>query len=256
MRYKFILLLAIVLPMFVLAKNGSYHCKDMLDVLGIPQNDPTLPSYRHASQVAKEITTKIDDYTSLFHRITSVAPGFNLGESRHRMLFHWGFNEDPKHCEALSERINAAANDEITRTRIWDLIKQEQGRRNRSMMAKAALEFKQNSGFPLIRDEQNALASIMYNVHILGDYEVSGSSQTIGMVTMNAIIADTIRSVRQRLRDPNMDIVREFDKKLTSTKVMPDRPNKASKILELMRIYIPRILHDNERMKKIVYGES
>jgi len=96
----------------------------------------------------------------------------------------------------------------------------------------------------------------MYNVHILGDYEVSGSSQTIGMVTMNAIIADTIRSVRQRLRDPNMNIVREFDKKLTSTKVMPDRPNKASKILELMRIYIPRILHDNERMKKIVYGES
>ena len=257
MRRKIICVLALLLPILVSAKEGSKHCKDMLDVLGIPQDNLALPVYRHANNVARVITAKIDtDYTSLLHKITDIAPDFNLGLSRHRMLYHWGFNENPEDSESLVKRVNEATRDEFARKRIWELIKDEQGNRNRAMMKIASLEFKQNSGFELIREEQNALASIMYNVHILGDYEVSSLAQTDGMVTMNAIIADTKRTFRQRLREPNMDIVREFSKHLDMAEGMPDIPKKASKVLELMKVYVPKIFHDNRRMRQIVYGEK
>ena len=255
-RYVFICMFAILLPMFASAKVGPEHCKDMLDVLGIQQEKAARPSYQHANEVAKTITAMIDnDVSSLRTSIMNIAPSFSLGPSIHRLFFHWGFNEDPQHSKALSDRINAATVDEDARKRSWDLIKVEQGRRNRTMMAKAAMEFNKNSGLMLSREEQNALASIMYNVHILGDYEVSGSAQTGGMVSMNVIIADTIRSLGQRLREPNRELVREFEQQLSTARGMPETPKKAATILEFMKIYVPKILKDNNRMKRIVYGE-
>lgn len=241
--------------MFVSAKAGPEHCKDMLDVLGILQDKAATPSYRHANEVAKTITEMIDnDVSSLRNSITNIAPRFSLGRSIHRLFFHWGFNEDPQHSKALSDRINAATDDEDARKQIWDLIKAEQKRRNGIMLEKAAMEFNKNSGLMLSKKERNALASIMYNAHILGDYEVSGSAQTAGMVSMNAIIADTIRSLGQRLREPNRDLVREFEQQLNTARGMPETPKKAATILEFMKIYVPKILKDNRRMKRIVYG--
>ena len=257
MRSLLTILLAILFPMFMSAKTGPDHCKDMLAVLGISQDQVTSPAYSHANEVAKTITAMIDkDVSSLRSSITNIAPNFSLGPSIHRLFFHWGFNEDPQHSKVLSDRINAATGDENARKRIWELIKAEQGRRNRVIMAKVAMEFNKNSGLMLSREEQNALASIMYNVHILGDYEVSGSAQTKGMVSMNAIISDTIMSLGRRLREPNGDLVHEFAQQLNTARGMPESPKKASTILEFMKIYVPKILKDNRRMRSIVYGEA
>ena len=256
MRNILTFMLALLSPIFASAKTGPEHCKDMLDVLGILQEKAAHPSYQHANEVAKTITAMIDnDVSSLRTSITNIAPNFSLGPSIHRLFFHWGFNEDPRHSKALSDRINAVTTDDNARNQIWGLIKAEQGRRNRAMMAKAAMEFNKNSGLMLSRKEQNALASIMYNVHILGDYEVSGSAQTGGMVSMNAIIADTIRSLGQRLQEPNRELVHEFEQQLNAARGMPESPKKATTILEFMKIYVPKILKDNRRMKSIVYGE-
>ena len=257
MKNGLLLVLAILSPLLVSAKTGPEHCKDMLDVLGILQEKTAHPSYRHANEVAKTVTAMIDnDVSALRTSITNIAPDFTLGPSIHRLFFHWGFNEDPQHSKALSDRIIAATGDEDARKRIWELIKAEQGRRNRAMMAKAAMEFNKNAGLMLSHGEQNALVSIMYNVHILGDYEVSGSAQTVGMVSMNAIISDTIRSLGRRLREPNKELVREFAQQLNTAMGMPETPKKAATILEFMKIYVPKILKDNRRMRRIVYGEN
>ena len=249
--------LAVLSPVLASAKDGAEHCKDMVDVLGIPQ-DKTSAAYRHANEVAKTITAMIDrEYSQLLASIRSVAPNFSLGPSRHRIFFHWGFNENPQHGEDLARQINDATADESVRMKIWDMIKAEQGRRNRIMMEKVSEEFNCNSGLMIIHSEQNAIASIMYNAHILGDYEVSASSQTRGMVSINAIIADTLRSVCQRLKDPDMRIVLEFKQRMNAIKSMPEGSSiKARKTLESMKTYVPKILRANRRMCRIVFGEE
>lgn len=249
--------IAILSSMYALAKTGSEHCKDMLDVIGV-QRDKSSSAYKHANEVAKKITAMIDlDYSQLLEKIRSVAPNFSLGPSRHRIFFHWGFNENPQHGEELARQINDATADESVRTKIWDMVKAEQGRRNRIMMEKVATEFNCNSGLMMIRSEKNAIASIMYNAHILGDYEVSAPSQTKGMVSINVIIADTLRSVSQRLKEPDMKIVDEFKQRLNAIKAMPEGSSiKAQKTLEAMKTYVPKILRANRRMSRIVYGEQ
>ena len=258
-----IFVLALLSPMFASAKEGAEHRKDMLDVLGISQDNVAYPVYQRANEVAKTITSMIDEYQKLLEEIKSVAPNFTMGPSRHRIFFHWGFNEDPQHSKVLTERINVSTDDEDKRKQIWNFIKMEQKSRNTKMMEKVATEFFKNSGFKPLPDssatgkkgERNALASLMYNAHILGDYESSDFSQTSGMVSMNAIIADTIRGLGQRLQEPNRELVRELTQQLNSARRMPETPKKASTILGLMKIYVPKILKDNRRMKRIVYGE-
>ena len=48
-----IIALSVLSPIFVSAKPGTEHCKDMVDVLGIPQ-DKTSAAYRHANEVSME----------------------------------------------------------------------------------------------------------------------------------------------------------------------------------------------------------
>lgn len=250
--------LALVLfsPVIASAKSGPEHCRDMLDVLGITPDMASSPVFQNANEAAKFITAKIDeDYSPLRMRIASVAPDFSMGPSLHRLFFHWGFNEDPRQNAALSEQVNLATESQEVRRIIWDLILEEQGVRNRAMMSKVATEFNRNSGLMLSRDEQNALASIMYNTHILGDYAHNPDpTWSRGMVSIDAIIADTLRSLRLRLREPNMELVREFEQQLNTARGMPGTAQKAREILEWMKEYIPRILKDNRRMRRIVYG--
>lgn len=251
------LALALLSPVPSSAKTGPEHCRDMLDVLGLTSDKAATPAYQNANEAAKEITKQIDtNFSPLRASIQEIAPAFNLGESIHRLFFHWGFNENPRHGAALAEQINKATNSEADRERIWGLVIAEQKRRNGTMMARTATEFGKNSPLMLSRAEQNALTSIMYNAHILGDYEVSAPAQTGGMVSLDAIIADTLRSVRTRLREPNMELVREFEQQLNTARGMPGTQKKAQTILEMMKIYIPKILNDNRRMRRIVYGLS
>lgn len=258
MRSRTLLLaLTVLSPAFMLAKTGSEHCKDMLEVIGV-QQDKSSSAYKYANEVAKTITAMIDlNYSQLLENIRSVAPNFSLGPSRHRIFFHWGFNENPQHGEDLAKQINDATDDESSRMKIWEMIRTEQGRRNRIMMEKVSVEFHRNSNLMLARSEQNALASIMYNAHILGDYEVSASSQTKGMVSINAIIADTLRSVTQRIKEPDMKIVSEFKQQLKAIKALPEETSmKAQKTLVSMKTYVPKILRANRRMCRIVYGDQ
>ena len=253
MRSRAILLLLVFFSSAIgLAKEGYEHRKDMREVLGISQDDAATPAYKHADEVAKTITYLIDrDYSQLLADIRIVATNFNLGPSRHRLFFHWGFNENPEHSTTLAKQINEATADEAVRTNIWDMIKAEQGRRNKKMMDKVKAEF----GI-VLREEQNALASIMYNAHILGDYESSDLVQTSGMVSMDAIIADTIRSFRRRLKGLNIELVSEFETKLKDKKRMPNTQRKAKEILALMKEHVPKIFKDNKRMSRIIYGDN
>ena len=253
MRSRALLLSLVIFSSAIgLAKDGSVHCRDMREVLGISQSESATQAYRRADEVAKTITKLIDqDFSPLLEKTRAVAPNFNLGPSRHRLFFHWGFNEDPRHSEPLEKQINEATADETVRKKIWDMVIEEQRRRNNKMMSKVETEFGVH-----VREEKNALASIMYNAHILGDYEVSGLVQTSGMVSMDVIIADTIRSFRRRLRDLNVELVSEFERKLMTAKRMPNTPTKAKEILAIMKEYIPKIFKDNKRMSRIIYGES
>lgn len=74
------------------------------------------------------------------------------------------------------------------------------------------------------------------------------------MVSIDAIIADTLRSVRTRLREPDMELVREFEQQLNPARGMPGTAMKARTVFDQMKVYIPRIFKANRRMRRIVYG--
>lgn len=193
---------------YAAAKSGADHKADMLRVIGISSDEPQEVRGKW-NRIADEFAREIDsDYSPLLRSVQSIAPAFTWGRYSHRIFFHWGFNDLPGSYEeyadassrsALVERIEIALEElpEQKRTtcssRIWSVIKTEQARRNRRMMDCIPSPD---------RLTRNAIASILYDTHLLGDYVEGDYTTKRALYPLNSVIKD-IRQTLKRLRDEN-----------------------------------------------------
>lgn len=236
------------------ACEGQFHISDMLLVLGFDNSQYKTKAYANAKEVAKHITFTMDDCQSLRDKIKTVEPNFSEGPARHRCFFHWGFNSDPMKSEYLKRQIDKSVQKE-NYYQIKELILNEQADRNRKMMNKLHDYFGKNSKLMLTRSERNALASFMYNIHLLGDYESSKIGQDKPLPSLNRIIDDTISSVKGRIYDPDSKLVSAFCSEMQNLRLKPDSAEKAGMIHKKMNEYIPKIIEKNRRLSRIVYGD-
>ena len=155
------------------AKSGQEHIQLWDKVFGISENvsrNNILPLWRTAQEVIDDIG---NDYRDLRENFS----WFTWGNYGHRLLFHWGFNADPKYYAPLVKQIRSCLkgnpNAKYEERKFFAyLMRNIQSRRNRKLINAVTSV----TGIPTARGYANAVATILYDVHLLGDYSTTNTS--------------------------------------------------------------------------------
>ena len=119
----------------------------------------------------------IDSYEVDYRDLRRNFEWFTWGSYGHRLLFHWGFNADPKQYPQLVRQVRKCLKDspdaKTEEEKFFTyLTRNIQARKNRTLI-NAVISI---TGIPSARGYANAVATIIYDVHILGDYSTTNTS--------------------------------------------------------------------------------
>lgn len=183
--------------------------------------------------------------------------GLTGGNYGHRLLFHWGFNADPKRYSPLVKQVRSCLKDnpdarEHERKFFSYLTNNIQSRRNRKLINAVTSV----TGIPTARGYANAIATIIYDVHLLGDYETVNTS---ALPKIDDIERDLTENGFSRLitGGDKSERLAEIDAELReSIRAGRGRVNSRRAILltEAVKKYLPQIL--NERFKNTLSAKG
>ena len=235
------------------AKSGQEHIQLWDNVFGISENvsrNNILPLWRMAQEVIDEIG---NDYRDLRENFS----WFTWGNYGHRLLFHWGFNADPKRYSPLVKQVRSCLKDnpnarEQERKFFSYLTRNIQSRRNYKLINAVTSV----TGIPTSRGYANAIATIIYDVHLLGDYETVSTS---ALPKIDDIERDLVENGFTRLisgGDKSERLAKIDGELRDSIRAGRGRVNSRRAILltEAVKKYLPPIL--NERFKNTLSAKG
>lgn len=262
MRY-FLAIISIVTLLFasveLFAKSagtltGQGHSGDMARILGFNLKDSK--QHQLAQDIADAFAKFIDsqdDANKLNSQIKAIVPTFSWGLYTHRIFFHWGFNGDPKRSKALAEKIHASGANASEIEKIWDIIIKVQAERNRGMMKAIRMAIaKKNGTCALTQDELNAVASLIYDIHILGDYVEGVPMALNALQDLDALTGDIITATR-KLGSKDYKSLNSIRVELNKAKASGIPSQKAEKMLDVLETYIPQLITASSRVCKALY---
>lgn len=236
----------------VYAHNGFIqHCEDIMDVFGFEYNLKLFS--RSKDTKSNQSWTKfissdmIDNTKSDFHnQLDRDYPGLNISHPRnHRLLFHWAYEAEPwntelekfirNYCEKYD--LNIESNIRVFKAK----IKSEQARRNRLIIQKTEQIFR------LAQDDDKGgtksvyshfLASMAYNVHILGDY-TSDNKVLTGLYPFDKLVGQFVDELRRLDYSKSKDVVRGITQ--INHKNIDDR-YKADELMLYLKLHIPAFI--------------
>ena len=245
-----LILLSSVLNVY--AHNGFIqHCEDIMDVFGFEYNLKLFG--RSKDTKSNQSWTKfissdmIDNTKSDFHnQLDRDYPGLNISHPRnHRLLFHWAYEAEPwntelekfirNYCEKYD--LNIESNIRVFKAK----IKSEQARRNRLIIQKTEQIFR------LAQDDDKGgtksvyshfLASMAYNVHILGDY-TSDNKVLTGLYPFDKLVGQFVDELRRLDYSKSKDVVRGITQ--INHKNIDDR-YKADELMLYLKLHIPAFI--------------
>lgn len=197
---KFVAFLAsIFLSVLSVSAHSGFdlHKADFYAVLGLREH-PDVTAWM------KQISSKmIDGYKGVplpeyggldfYNYLKAEFPGFKC---KHRVLFHWGYNSRPWNDE-LQAKADALpwGRDPKELERFRRTIASEQQRRNREANAMTEELFGFASGG---KDASyaNAMISIVYDVHLIGDY-TPDNRDLDGVQDFESVVGDLVNAVRR-----------------------------------------------------------
>ena len=185
---KFLIIILIILAVcsgnHAEAKDGKGHIRDWEQVFSIAALDEN--GRKNLEELWNFSQKIIDDpdYNALKSRFEWLS--FNAGE--HRFLFHWGFNTNPERFRPLQKfidkRLDAYVNKVNMPPKEAEIFKKSQYKeffnyitkkiqpdRNRRLINTII----KTTGIPRTRDYAGAVATIIHDVHLLGDYSTSAT---------------------------------------------------------------------------------
>ena len=246
-RLALSLVLAVLMCGAVSAKSGKEHMQLWNNVFGVTDmtsRENIQPLWRTAQEV-------IDDFSSDYRDLQEQFTWFRVGHYSHRLLFHWGFNADPKRYPQLVRQVRLCLKDHP------DAVKEErkffsyltnniQSRRNRKLINSVTSV----TGIPTARGYANAIATIIYDVHLLGDYE---TVKTSALPKIDDIERDLVENGFTKLitGGDKSERLEKIDAELKAPiRAGRGRVNRvrAKLLTEAVKKYLPQIL--NERFKK------
>lgn len=193
MKRAFFVFLTLLFVQISFAHNWQGHSRDMQRVFPFEwkgryakdKNKNVIAFYR---EVSNYLDHPNGDMRSVIpHQIKNHPKFGKLTYGRHRVWFHWGFTGNFKQYPPLRKSLHRgiregkiAASDT---TEFWRLLGEVVGKRNRELMDRAAIIF----GNSFKREQRRALVSVLYAVHILGDYQTKDVSY---LAPVETIVAD------------------------------------------------------------------
>ena len=250
-NFKAGLALSLVLLIFcsdVFALSGDDHAGLWNDVFGV-QDRAAREKIQPLWKAAQEV---IDDYKKDYDKLKEKFPWFKFNRTdTHRLLFHWGFNADPKRHSPLVRQVRLRLKDHPDsknqeREFFSYLATNIQAGRNRDLI-KAVTSV---TGIPTARGYANAVATIIYDVHLLGDYMTVNTS---ALPKIDEIENDIVQNGLSKLiagGDKSERLKKIDDELKASIRAGRGRINsvRAMLLTETVKKYLPQIL--NERFKK------
>ena len=251
--------LALLLATAACGYPAREHIRDWNELFGACE-DTTQKNLDPLWRTAQDVLDQWKDvYTPC---IKEECPWFTWGSYGHRLLFHWGFNGDPKKYEPLQKQIKIALEKDIAaknlkgeelkryrereQKKLNQLLIRLQAERNRKLITKVT----DVMGIPRTRGYAGAVATIIHDVHLLGDYETPLIS---ALPSPDAIERDLIDHGFQRLlrggdrTERLQKIDADLKEALKNGRGRTYR-KRAELLLEKLKYCIPQIL--NERFKE------
>lgn len=237
--------------------GGDGHSGDIAKVLGVNLDDTQVNAKIKAitSGFARKIDGK-EDASELLRKIREISPDFTWSKYTHRIFFHWGFNRNPRNASALRNQIELATEDAGAREKIWTLIESEQGKRNKEMFDIIQKNLKASSGVAaLTRAEVNAIASIVYDTHIIGDYIEGKEIPSQALFPLPDLLADIINATRN-LGCADAKLLSSFKRNINDAQAKgADDKARARLILDVMIAEIPSMINNSDRVRKALRGK-
>ena len=226
------------------------HVMEMYSVLPFATDkDGNVVQENFPIRVWLENITKnlIDDYNRVeikeyggitFYEYLQREFNFKLSFGEHRILFHWGFNAQPWN-DGLEQYVisNDWDGEKIVRFKI--ALVEEQRRRNRIANKEAEKVFHFASGG---KEAQwaNAILSIVYDVHLLGDYTLSDNKNFKGVTEPSKVAQDIVSSIRRLDKSKDSNKLIESIKRTLSE--YSDQHILAEQLIILLQKEMPKFL--------------
>lgn len=154
--------------------------------------------------------------------------GFNWGVYGHRLLFHWGFNADPRNYLPLVRRVDDTV-PENKRNAFYAYVIKEQKERNGKIITMLERLLGISGDIP------RAIATIAYDVHILCDYSTKNIQ---ALPDIGYIANDFVRYGLMRL--PSGSVYRDIVEAAFYVGETPKE--RALNALMTIAVYLPRII--------------
>ena len=250
LRIGYFLLLAIsfLLPGQSYAHDTKVHNEEIFSVFGIGPQD--LEIRARLDRTLQIFADQIDhDYAGLYAKVKqAVLPyHFSWGKYTHRIFFHWGFNGDPRKSAPLQECFHKATNDSSLIEKGFQIILEEQARRNRRMQAGVA----RLGASPT---HQKAIATIIYDIHIIGDYIEGSPDAQRALPPIDDVVEDIIKH-GVNMFDCNRELKRNFAKELRNALKTSSNPTmRGNAVLRVMVQRVPECIDNTKVIKKMLYN--
>lgn len=225
------------------------HCEDIMDVLGFEYNLKLFS--RSKDTKSNQSWTKyissdmIDNTKSDFHnQLDRDYPGLNISHPRnHRLLFHWAYNAEPWNTELERFIRNYCENYDLnieSNIRVFKAkMRSEQARRNRLIIQKTEQIFGLAHG-GTERVYSHFLASMAYNVHILGDYTTDNTVLS-GLYAFDKLIGQFVDELRKLDYVKSKDIVRGITR-INSKNIK--KQEKADELMLYLKLHVPAFIKE------------
>lgn len=243
-------------PKHAWSKDKTGHVKDWEAVLGLKEKNEE--GKANLDDLWKTTQNLIDKTSDVYQsEVKSRFKWFSFGTETHRILFHWGFNNDPKHHEPLEKHVRRRLRahfddatskghllpDDFIRTEtqaFYEKMKELQGKRNKQLIQKVT----EVTGIPTSRGYANAVATIIYDVHMISDYTTTNISAlpSIGRLEHDLLVNGFGRLLKTKDGIERLDQIERGIKQAVNVGRGRTNRVRAELLLETTAQYLPEIL--------------
>ena len=266
-RFIVTILIIAVTAVSCFAHSADGHYRDWNKAFGI--EDYT--SKKSVELLWKTAQTVIDEsYDDYIDSIQEACPWFRLGFGAHRILFHWGFNGDPRKCEPLLKLIENKLEEEVERQNLKDDEIEDFKTKEQNKLFDKLIEIQADNNRVLIimtefifnidnaRGYSHAIATLVHNIHLLGDHT---TSDVYSLPNLEAIRYDIDENGLSKLfygaKSSRLSMVevryKEDMKQIKALDDYTEHDKKVNLLLETITKYLPVII--NERFKNVLEKE-
>jgi hypothetical protein len=209
------------------------HKTDWLECLGVVK-----PPEKFIENL-KTFSDQIDEVKDIRRKLKEE---YGLTLPTHRFLFHWGFNNNPENNQAINKEINKIKIKLSTEKKeaLFNYLKVQQKKRNKKMIT-------QVEASTLPPPLSKALTTVLYNVHILGDFSSTQLIQIQFMLDIQGINRDIKINGIERM---HFDKTEEKEFKAALDKAVSyggSDKDKATNIIETIKCMLPELLYKHYR---------